>query len=159
MDNNKYIEMAYKEALKAYKQKEVPVGCVIVRNGEVIAKAYNKREQKKNSLCHAEIICINKACKKLGEKFLDGCEIYITLEPCIMCVGAIIQARIGKIVYGANEPKFGCLESLGNILESYKFNHYVNVVSGVQAEKISELMKKFFKEIRNSKQASKNDNN
>lgn len=157
MDEKKYIDLAFKQALKAYRQNEVPVGCVIVRNGEIIAKAYNKREQKKNALCHAEIICINKACKKLGEKFLDGCEIYITLEPCIMCIGAIIQARIGKVVYGAREPKFGCLESLGNVLDSYKFNHRIEVVGGVEENKVSELMKKFFKEVRNNKQASKNE--
>ena len=98
-NNNNYINLAYKEALKAKNINEVPVGCVIVRNGEVISKAYNKREKLKNALGHAEIIAINKACKKLGTKFLDGCELYVTLEPCIMCLGASIQARIKKICY------------------------------------------------------------
>lgn len=151
MENRKYINLAYKEALKAYSKNEVPVGCVIVKDGVVIAKAYNKRETKKNVLCHAEIIAINKACKKLGEKFLDGCELYVTLEPCIMCIGAIIQARIKKVVYGASEPKFGCLESLGNVLNDYKFNHNLEVISGIEKDKISEMMKLFFKQLRESK--------
>lgn len=158
MENKKYIDIAYKEALKAYRINEVPVGCVIVRDGVVISKAYNKREKNKNALCHAEIIAINKACKKLGEKFLDGCTLYVTLEPCIMCMGAIIQARISKVVYGASEPKFGCLESLGNILDDYKFNHTVEVVSGVEKEKISLMMKQFFKDLRENKKEYKSFN-
>lgn len=147
-NNNYYINLAYKEALKAKNINEVPVGCVIVRNGEVISKAYNKREKLKNVLGHAEIIAINKACKKLGEKFLEDCEIYITLEPCLMCTGAIIQARMKKIVYGASEPKFGCLESLGNVFDTFKFNHSVEIIGGIEREKISLLMKNFFRELR-----------
>lgn len=146
-----YIKEAYKEALKAYKKGEVPVGCVIVYDGKIIARSHNLRETKKNVLCHAEVIAINKACKRLGTKFLDGCTLYVTLEPCIMCLGASIQARIKKIVYGAKEPKFGCLESLGNILNDYKFNHNIEVESGVYGEEISALMKSFFKELRENK--------
>lgn len=149
MEKSKYyINLAYKEALKAKKINEVPVGCVIVKDGVVIARAYNKREKYKNALAHAEIIAINKACKKLNEKFLDGCEMYVTLEPCIMCTGAIIQARMKKIVYGASEPKFGCLESLGNIFDTFKFNHMIEIEGGVESEKISLLMKDFFRELR-----------
>lgn len=151
MDSLFYIKEAYKEALKAYKKGEVPVGCVIVYNDEIIARAHNLRETKKNVLCHAEVIAISKACKNLGTKFLDGCTLYVTLEPCIMCLGASIQARIKKIVYGAKEPKFGCLESLGNILNDYKFNHTVEVESDVYSKEISALMKSFFKELRESK--------
>ena len=151
MDSLFYIKEAYKEAKKAYKKGEVPVGCVIVYNGEIIARIYNLRETKKNVLCHAEVLAINKACKKLGTKFLDGCELYVTLEPCIMCLGASIQARIKKIVYGAPEPKFGCLESLGSVLDDYKFNHTIEVESGVFREEISALMKSFFKELRENK--------
>ena len=102
-------------------------------------------------LCHAEIVAINKACKKLDQKFLDGCEIYVTLEPCIMCMGAIIQSRIKRIVYGAKEPKFGCLESLGNILNDYNFNHNVEVMGGILEDEASKMMKDFFKEKRNKK--------
>lgn len=151
MDSLFYIKEAYKEAKKAYKKGEVPVGCVIVFNGEIIARSHNLRETKKNVLCHAEVIAINKACKKLGTKFLDGCELYVTLEPCIMCLGACIQARISKIFYGASEPKFGCLESLGNVLEDYKFNHQIIVESGIYKEEITKMMKQFFKELRESK--------
>lgn len=151
MENKKYIDLAYKEALKAYKIDEVPVGCVIVKDGEIIARSYNKREKNKNVLCHAEIMAINKACRKMGTKFLDGCELYVTLEPCIMCIGAIIQARIKKVVYGAKEPKFGCLESLGNVLDTFKFNHQIEVIGGVSEEKISNMMKEFFKELRKNK--------
>lgn len=151
MDSLYYIKEAYKEALKAYKKCEVPVGCVIVYNDEIIARSHNLRETKKNVLCHAEVIAINKACKKLGTKFLDDCTLYVTLEPCIMCLGASIQARIKKIVYGAKEPKFGCLESLGNVLKDYKFNHNIEVESGIYEEEVSALMKRFFKELRESK--------
>ena len=96
-------------------------------------------------------MAINKACRKMGTKFLDGCELYVTLEPCIMCIGAIIQARIKKVVYGAKEPKFGCLESLGNVLDTFKFNHQIEVIGGVSEEKISNMMKEFFKELRKNK--------
>lgn len=148
MNDYFFINEAYKEAIKASKKNDVPVGCVVVYKNKIIARAHNLRESKKNVLCHAEIIAINKACKKLKMKFLDDCIIYITLEPCIMCAGAIIQARIKRIVYGANEPKFGCLESVGNIFESFKFNHKVEVTSGLMKDDISELMKNFFKALR-----------
>ena len=148
MDDYKYIKMAYKEALKAYKENEVPVGCVIVKDGIVIAKTHNKREQKCSALAHAEILAIKEACKKTGTKFLDGTTIYITLEPCLMCMGAIIQARISRIVYSANEPKFGSIVSIGNILNDYKLNHHIEVTQGIMEDEVSELMKSFFSELR-----------
>lgn len=151
MTDEYFLKEALKEAKKAYLKDEVPVGCVIVFDNKIIARGHNLRETKKNVLCHAEIVAINKACKKLDQKFLDGCEIYVTLEPCIMCMGAIIQSRIKRIVYGAKEPKFGCLESLGNILNDYNFNHNVEVMGGILEDEASKMMKDFFKEKRNKK--------
>ena len=140
--------MAYKEALKAYDENEVPGGCVIVQDGMVIAKTHNMREQKNSALAHAEILAISKACKKVNAKFLDGATIYITLEPCLMCMGAIIQARISRIVYSANEPKFGSIVSIGNILNDYKLNHHIMVSQGLMEDEVSDLMKRFFAELR-----------
>lgn len=151
MNDEYYLKEALKEAKKAYSKDEVPVGCVIVFDNKIIARGHNLRETKNNVLFHAEIVAINKACKKLHQKFLDGCEIYVTLEPCIMCMGAIIQSRIKKVIYGAKEPKFGCLESLGNILNDYKFNHNVEVMGGILEDEASKMMKDFFKEKRNKK--------
>lgn len=151
MDDYKYIKLAYKEALKAYQKDEVPVGCVIVRDDVILARAHNLREKKKLATSHAEIEAINKACKKTNEKFLSGATIYITLEPCLMCMGAIIQARIGRIVYSANEPKFGSIVSIGNILNDYKLNHHIEVSQGLMEEEVESLMKKFFMELRSKK--------
>ena len=151
MDDYKYIQLAYKEALKAYNKQEVPVGCVIVRDGIILSRAHNLREAKKSALSHAEIEAINKACKKTKEKFLDNATIYITLEPCLMCMGAIIQARIGRIVYSANEPKHGSIVSIGNILNDYKINHHIEVSQGLMEDEVESLMKKFFIELRKSK--------
>ena len=148
MDDYKYIKMAYREALKAYKENEVPVGCVIVRDDVVLARAHNKREQKHSAVAHAEIEAISKACKKTQEKFLEGTTIYITLEPCLMCMGAIIQARISRVVYSANEPKFGSIVSIGNILNDYKLNHHIDVTQGIMEDEVSDLMKRFFGELR-----------
>ena len=149
MDNDyKYLKMAYKEALLAFSEDEVPVGCVIVKDGKVIAKSHNKREKKQSALAHAEIIAIEKACKKLKAKFLDGATIYITLEPCLMCMGAIIQARISRVVYSANEPKFGSIVSIGNILNDYKINHHIDVTQGIMEDEVSALMKDFFSKLR-----------
>lgn len=152
MDNDlKYLKVAYKEAQIAYKEDEVPVGCCIVMDGKVIAKAHNKREQKKLVLAHAEMEAIRKACKKTGTKFLDGATIYITLEPCIMCLGAIIQARISRVVYSLKEPKHGAIESVCHVLDDYKFNTKVEVSSGVLNQEVEKLMKDFFVDLRNKK--------
>lgn len=142
-----YMNLALKEAKKAYKIGEVPVGAVIVLNDEIIAKAYNKREIKNNSLCHAEIIAINKACKKLNSWRLDDCTIYITLEPCIMCSGAIIQSRFKRCVYGASDLRFGSAGSYLNIFD-YKFNHEVIIEKNILGDSCKKLIQDFFKELR-----------
>ena len=147
-NDDKYLKIAYKEALKAFQENEVPVGCVIVKDGVILSRSHNMREQKKSALAHAEIIAIKKACKKENAKFLDGATIYITLEPCLMCMGAIIQARISRVVYSANEPKFGSIVSIGNILNDYKLNHHIEVTQGIMEEEVSELMKEFFTTLR-----------
>lgn len=150
-DDLYYLKKCYDEALKAYEIDEVPVGCVIVKDGRIIAKAHNLRETKKSALAHAEIIAISKACKKTNAKFLDGSTIYITLEPCLMCLGAIIQARISKIVYSANEPKFGCITSKAHIIDDYKFNVNISYTNGLMKDEVSNLMKQFFQKKRNKK--------
>lgn len=147
-NDDKYLKIAYKEALKALEENEVPVGAVIVKDGVILSRSHNMREQKKSALAHAEILAIKKACKKENAKFLDGATIYITLEPCLMCMGAIIQARISRVVYSANEPKFGSIVSIGNILNDYKLNHHIEVTQGIMEEEVSALMKDFFTTLR-----------
>lgn len=146
----KYMFLALEEAKKAYKKGEIPVGCVIVLNDKVIAKAYNKRESKKNSLYHAEIMCIDKACKKLKSWRLDECDLYVTLEPCPMCSGAIIQSKIKNIYYGASDLKTGFAGGKFNIFD-LKFNYSPNVVGGILEEESKKLIQDFFKELRNKK--------
>jgi tRNA(adenine34) deaminase len=121
-----YMNVAYKEALKALKIDEVPVGAVIVKDNKIIAKGYNKKEMNNNVLGHAELIAISKACKKLGTWRLSGCEIYVTLEPCSMCLSALIQSRIGKIYYGAIDPKSGAIQGAFDLQSVGKFNHYID---------------------------------
>ena len=143
-----YIKRAIKEAIKAYQKGEVPVGCIIVVDDCIIARAHNLRESKKNTLAHAEVLAINMACRKLGRSILDDATIYITLEPCLMCTGAIFQARIKRVVYGAEEPKFGVLGSIIDVSKIGGFNHKITVTKGVLAEEIATIMKNFFREIR-----------
>lgn len=157
MENNLdlfFMNEALKEANKAYKKEEVPVGCVIVYNNEIIARAHNTRHKNKSALDHAEILAIKKANKKLNAWMLDDATLYVTLEPCVMCAGAIFQSRIKRVVYAASEPKFG---SFGSIIDlsnpDYKFNHKVIVTKGIKEIESSTLLKKFFKEIRNKKQS------
>lgn len=146
-----YMNLALDEARLAYNEEEVPVGCVIVKDGNILARTHNTRHKVKSALNHAEINAINLACEKIDSWILEGATLYVTLEPCIMCAGAIIQARIKKIVYAATEPKFGAAESVLNIFNhlEYKFNHEVEVVSGILKEESTELIKSFFKELRN----------
>jgi len=146
-DDIKYMKLALKEAKKAYDLKEVPVGCVIVLDNKVIARGYNKRETLESSLAHAEIIAIKKASKKLNSWRLDDCILYVTLEPCVMCSGAIIQSRIKRVVYCAKDPRFGMHKSLFNIFD-IKFNHEVDINGGILELECSNLMKSFFKELR-----------
>ena len=146
--NIKYMNLALKEAKKAYKHDDVPVGAVIVKNNKVISKAYNKKEKKQNATRHAEIIAIEKACKKLKTWHLDDCILYVTLEPCLMCAGAIIQSRIKKVVYATSSEKFGYIESIDCVLLNNKNNHRVEIEKGICSDESKSLLKKFFKQKR-----------
>lgn len=142
-----YMQMALCEAKKAYKKGEVPIGCVIVRDGKVIAKTYNKRETKKNPLLHAEISAIKKASRILSGWRLTGCTLYVTLEPCPMCAGAIINSRIPRVVFGAYDPKAGCFGSIHDFTKS-AFNHKPQIATGVLQEQCASILKEFFKNKR-----------
>lgn len=146
--NKKYMNLALKEAKKAYKNDDVPVGAIIVKDNKVISKAHNQKEKKKNATRHAEIIAIEKACKKLKTWHLDNCILYVTLEPCLMCAGAIIQSRIKKIVYATSSEKFGYIESIDNILLNKKNNHIVEIEKGICCSDSQKLLKDFFKQKR-----------
>jgi len=153
--NIKFMKSALKEAEKAEKINETPIGAVIVKDGKIIARGYNKRETKKNALMHAEIIAINKASKKLGGWRLIGCDIYVTLEPCPMCMGAIISARIENVYFGAYDKKSGSLGSVTDL--SKALPHKVNFEGGILAKESEEIIKRFFKKLR--KKDNKNENN
>lgn len=142
------MSLAIEEAQKAAKVGEVPVGAVIVKNGEVIASAYNMKENLKDTTAHAEVLAIKKASTVFGEWRLIDCDMYITLEPCVMCAGAIIQSRIKRVIFGAYDKRFGACRSLYRILDEGKLNHKVEVVEGVLEEKCSSLLSEFFKERR-----------
>ena len=146
--HEKYMKAAIKQAKKAYDLGEVPIGCVIVHEGKIIGRGYNRRNTDKNTLAHAEITAINKASKKIGDWRLEECTLYVTLEPCQMCAGAIVQARITEVVMGCMNPKAGCGGSILNILEMPEFNHQVKVVRGVLEESCSQILKDFFTELR-----------
>lgn len=147
-EQEKYMKEAIRQAKKAYALGEVPIGCVIVYEGKIIGRGYNRRNTDKNTLAHAEITAINKASKKIGDWRLEGCSLYVTLEPCQMCAGAIVQARIDEVVMGSMNPKAGCGGSILNILEMPEFNHQVKVTRGVLGEECSALLAGFFKELR-----------
>ena len=147
----KYMKEALKEAEKAELIDEVPIGCVIVKDDKIIARGHNQRETKQSPIGHAEIVVINKAAKKLNSWRLEGCDIYVTLEPCIMCSGAIIQSRINKVYYGASDPKGGALGSSINVLEAKNINHHPEVISGVLQEECSKIITNYFKAKRQSK--------
>lgn len=144
----KYMRAAIREAKKAYALEEVPIGCVIVYEDKIIARGYNRRNTDKNTIAHAEMTAIKKASKKLGDWRLEGCTMYVTLEPCQMCAGAIVQARIPKVVMASMNPKAGCAGSILNILDMPQFNHQVEVVRGVLDEECSRMLKDFFVELR-----------
>ncbi len=145
--DKKYMRLAIEEAEKAAQKGEVPVGAVIVKDGEVIAACHNLREEKQNALSHAEIEAINTACKKLGTWRLDGCEMYVTLEPCPMCTGAIINARIKTVIFGAYDSKMGCMDSVINLCD-YPFNHKVEIYSGIMEDECLAVLQNFFKNLR-----------
>ena len=146
-----FMQEALKEARKAYKKLEIPVGAVIVRDGEIIAKAHNIKEEKKDTTKHAEILAIQRASKKLGTWRLNDCEMYVTLEPCSMCAGAIIQARLKKIYIGTMDEKTGACGSVLNLLEDYKFNHTVEVERGILKQECEAMLKEFFIDLRQYK--------
>ena len=148
-----YMRVALLQAEKAFWKEETPIGCVIVHEGKIVARAYNRRNERKNTLAHAELIAINKASKVLGDWRLEECTMYITLEPCPMCAGAIVQARIPRVVIGSKNPKAGCAGSIINLLRMPKLNHQAEVVCGVLGEESSQIMTAFFKKLREQKDA------
>ena len=150
-DPTYYMSLAYKEAEKAVIEDEVPIGAVIVMGDKVIAKAHNKRDGQNLTFAHAEMLAITKANKKLGSWRMPECDIYITLEPCIMCMGAIIQARFKNVYYGAKDPKGGAVVSSINVLEASNINHHPNVVGGILEEQCSSIISNYFKKKRKIK--------
>ena len=157
--DEKYMKEAIRQAKKAYAIGEVPIGCVIVYEDKVIGRGYNRRTIDKNTLSHAELNAIRKASKKMGDWRLEGCTMYVTLEPCQMCSGAIVQSRMSRVVVGCMNPKAGCAGSVLNLLNMEEFNHQVELTTGVLEEECSQMMKTFFKELRESKKKSENKNN
>jgi len=142
---------AIRQAHKARKLQEVPIGCVIVRQGKIIARGYNRRNTDKNTLAHAELLAIRKASRVVGDWRLEDCTMYITLEPCQMCAGAIVQARIPRIVIGSRNPKAGCAGSVMNLLQVPQFNHQVELTEGILEEECSAMLTDFFRELRNQR--------
>jgi tRNA(adenine34) deaminase len=153
--DEKYMRAALREAKKAYALDEVPIGCVIVQNDKIIARGYNRRNTDKNTLAHAEIAAIKKASKKTGDWRLEDCTMYVTLEPCQMCAGAIVQSRLAKVVIGSMNPKAGCAGSVLNLLQMKEFNHQVEMVKGVLEEECSTMLSGFFQELREKKSQEK----
>lgn len=156
MDNDKkchemFMDKAIKLAEKAYENGDVPIGCVIVKDGTIIARGYNKRNLKKTTLAHAELLAIEQASRKLGDWRLEDCTMYVTLEPCQMCSGAIVQARIPRVVIGCMNPKAGCAGSVMNLLDVKQFNHQVEIIKGIREEYCSQMMKQFFSDLRQGK--------
>ncbi|MCM1112066.1 MAG: tRNA adenosine(34) deaminase TadA [Muribaculum sp.] len=150
-----YMREALKQAKKALALGEVPIGCVIVQKGRIIGRGYNRRNTDKSTLAHAEITAIKKASRQIGDWRLEECTLYVTLEPCQMCAGAIVQARIPEVVMGCMNPKAGCAGSILNILENPQFNHQVRVTRGVLEEDCRRLLKSFFAKLRERNRAEK----
>ena len=151
LKKEKFMKEAIKQAKKAYDKEEIPVGAVIVKDGEIIARGYNKKEEKKDTTQHAEIIAIQKASRKIGAWRLQDCEMYVTLEPCAMCTGALIQARLKRVYIGTMDPKTGACGSVLNLLEDYKFNHKVEVETNIMQKECEKILKDFFKYLREKK--------
>jgi len=155
MQQERYMREAIRQAKKAYAIGEVPIGCVIVYEDKIIARGYNRRNTDKNTLSHAEISAIRKASKKMGDWRLEGCTMYVTLEPCQMCAGALVQARIDRVVIGCMNPKAGCAGSVLNLLQMAEFNHQAEIERGVCGEECSELLRRFFSELRDRNRQEK----
>ena len=154
-DQERFMKEAIRQAKKARALEEVPIGCVIVYEGKIIARGYNRRNTDKNTLSHAELNAIRKASRKLGDWRLEGCTMYVTLEPCQMCSGAIVQSRMTRVVVGCMNPKAGCAGSILNLLDMPEFNHQVELTTGVMEEECSQMMKSFFKELRQARKKKK----
>lgn len=150
-----FMKEAMKEAKKAEELKEVPIGAVIVFEGEIIARAHNLRESEQNAIAHAELLVIDQACKKLGSWRLEDTVLYVTLEPCPMCSGAIMLSRVKRVVYGAADPKGGCAGTLMNLLQDQRFNHQCELTAGVLEEECSEMLSNFFRSLRLQKKTKK----
>lgn len=153
--DEKYMKAAIREAKKAYALREVPIGCVIVQNDKIIARGYNRRNTEGNTLAHAELTAIKKASKKTGDWRLEDCTMYVTLEPCQMCAGAIVQSRMQKVVIASMNPKAGCAGSVLNLLQMAEFNHQVEIERGILEEECSLMLSTFFKELREWKKKKK----
>ena len=149
--DEKYMKQAIKQAQKAYAIDEVPIGCVIVYDGKIIARGYNRRNIDANTLSHAELNAIKKASKRLGDWRLEGATMYVTLEPCQMCAGALVQSRIDRVVIGAMNKKAGSCGSVINLLDMAEFNHRVEIASGVCEQECSSMLSRFFRELRERK--------
>ena len=147
-EDEKYMRQALRLAKKASDNGDVPIGCLIVYDGKVIARGYNRRNKDKQSLAHAELIAIKKASKIMGDWRLEECKMYVTLEPCQMCAGAIVQARIPEVIIGCMNPKAGCAGSIINLLDMQEFNHQVNVTRGVLESECSSMLTEFFRNLR-----------
>ncbi len=154
-EEERYMGYAITQAKKALVNEDVPIGCVIVYQGKIIARGYNKRNKKKTTLAHAELDAIAKASKVLGDWRLEDCTMYVTLEPCQMCAGAIVQARIPQVVIGCMNPKAGCAGSILNLLQMQEFNHQVDVVRGVREEECSKMLSDFFRSLRERKKSDR----
>ncbi len=154
-EDEKFMKEAIRQAKKAEAIGDVPIGCVIVSDGRIIARGYNKRNKNKTVLAHAELLAMSKACRKAGDWRLEDCTMYITLEPCQMCAGAIVQARIPRVVIGSMNPKAGCGGSILNLLQMKEFNHQVEVTRGVLEEECSEMLSAFFRKLRQKKKEKK----
>lgn len=150
-EDERYMKEAIKQAKKAYALDEVPIGCVIVQDNKIIARGYNRRNTDKNALAHAEISAIKKASKKTGDWRLEDCTMYVTLEPCQMCAGAIVQSRMKKVVIGAMNQKAGCAGSIINILQMKQFNHQAEMENGILEKECADMLSTFFKELREKK--------
>ena len=153
--DEKFMKAAIREAKKAYALDEVPIGCVIVSDDKIIARGYNRRNTEGNTLAHAEISAIRKASKKLGDWRLEDCTMYVTLEPCQMCAGAIVQSRTKRVVIASMNPKAGCAGSVINLLQMAEFNHQVEIEKGVLNEDCSTMLSDFFRELRERKKSEK----
>lgn len=157
LQDEHFMSEAIKEAKKAEELDEVPIGAVIVLNGEIISRAHNLRENEQNAIAHAELLAIDQACKKLGSWRLEDTTLYVTLEPCPMCSGAIILSRVKRVVYGAGDPKGGCAGTLMNLLQDQRFNHHCELAAGIMEEECSQMLSNFFRQIRERKRALKNE--